>query len=44
MVKLSIQVLYGDTQYGDIWLQITQIYTQVSSDEIKKIKSPLDIL
>lgn len=35
----KIQHLLGHTS-----LQTTQIYTQVSSDEIKKIKSPLDIL
>ena len=35
----KIQSLLGHTN-----LQTTQIYTQVSSEEIKKIKSPLDIL
>lgn len=35
----KIQSLLGHAN-----LQTTQIYTQVSSDEIKKIKSPLDIL
>lgn len=35
----KIQQLLGHSN-----LQTTQIYTQVSSDEIKKIKSPLDML
>ena len=35
----KIQKLLGHTN-----LQTTQIYTQVSSEEIKKIKSPLDML
>ena len=35
----KIQLLLGHSN-----LQTTQIYTQVSSDEIKKIKSPLDML
>ena len=35
----KIQKLLGHSN-----LQTTQIYTQVSSDEIKKIKSPLDML
>lgn len=35
----KIQSLLGHTN-----LQTTQIYTQVSSEEIKKIKSPLDLL
>lgn len=35
----KIQQLLGHTN-----LQTTQIYTQVSSNEIKKIKSPLDVL
>lgn len=35
----KIQSLLGHTN-----LQTTQIYTQVSSEEIKKIKSPLDVL
>ena len=35
----KIQQLLGHTN-----LQTTQIYTQVSSEEIKKIKSPLDML
>jgi len=35
----KIQLLLGHTN-----LQTTQIYTQVSSQEIKKIKSPLDML
>lgn len=35
----KIQSLLGHSN-----LQTTQIYTQVSSEEIKKIKSPLDIL
>lgn len=35
----KIQLLLGHSN-----LSTTQIYTQVSSDEIKKIKSPLDVL
>ena len=35
----KIQKLLGHSN-----LQTTQIYTQVSSEEIKKIKSPLDML
>jgi integrase/recombinase XerD len=35
----KIQILLGHAN-----LQTTQIYTQVSSEEIKKIKSPLDML
>jgi len=35
----KIQKLLGHSN-----LQTTEIYTQVSSEEIKKIKSPLDML